>query len=184
MRIGYARVSSQDQNLCSQLDQLSFCDQVWKEKQSGKDAKRPELQKMLAKLRPGDVVVVTKLDRLARSVRDLLGILEKIEGEGAKFQSLGEPWANTDTPMGRFLVTLLAGVAEFERSLILSRCNEGRESARRRGVALGRPFSLNGREGLAMERLQGGDPPSVVAKMFGVSVTTIKRLRQRHCSQS
>jgi DNA invertase Pin-like site-specific DNA recombinase len=98
---------------------------------------------MLDQIRPGDTIVVWKLDRLARSTRDLLNTIETIsEGEG-KFQSLSEPWANTTTHAGKMIMTVFAGIAEFERDLIRERTSAGREAAKQRGVRFGRPRKLN-----------------------------------------
>jgi DNA invertase Pin-like site-specific DNA recombinase len=154
---------------------------IYEEKISGKDARRPELQRMLTKLRPGDVVIVTQLDRLARSVIDLLTILEKIASEGAAFQSLAEPWVDTTTPMDKLVITILAGVAEFERKLILSRCNEGRETAKRAGRSLGRPAALStGLIEMALEKIAAGERVADVAERFGVSPVTIYRMARKH----
>jgi DNA invertase Pin-like site-specific DNA recombinase len=117
MKIGYARVSTLEQNLDLQLLALKKggCKKIFQEKVSGASRQRPEFQRMLDQLREGDVIVVWKLDRLARSTRDLLETMETIRDGGARFQSLSEPWADTTTHAGKMIMTVFAGIAEFER---------------------------------------------------------------------
>jgi DNA invertase Pin-like site-specific DNA recombinase len=125
---GYARVSTDGQDLATQYEQLKAAgaELVYSEKQSGIKTDRAALARCMRSLEPGDTVVVTKLDRLARSTRDLLNTLATIGEAGASFKSLGDPWADTTTPHGRLMLTVLGGLAEFERHLILSRTDEGR----------------------------------------------------------
>jgi DNA invertase Pin-like site-specific DNA recombinase len=118
------------------------CTRIFAEKITGTHAKRPELGRMLDHLRAGDVVTVTRLDRLARSTRDLLDIAEQLQAKGAGLRSLAEPWADTTTPAGRMVLTVFAGIAEFERSLIIDRTRNGREAAKARGVQFGRRPTL------------------------------------------
>ncbi|EHR0258044.1 recombinase family protein, partial [Escherichia coli] len=134
--IGYARVSTDAQDLTNQRAELAAagCAKIFAEKITGTHAKRPELARMLDHLRPGDVVTVTSLDRLARSTRDLLNIAERLEAAGVGLRSLAEPWADTTSPAGRMVLTVFAGIAEFERSLIVDRTRTGREAAMARGV--------------------------------------------------
>jgi DNA invertase Pin-like site-specific DNA recombinase len=129
--IGYARVSTDGQSLQSQTEALHLagCGRVYSEKISGTRADRPQLAKALAALAEGDCLVVCKLDRLARSTRDLLNTLDAIGKAGATFRSLGDPWADTTTPHGRLMLTVLGGLAEFERHLIVTRTAEGRTRA-------------------------------------------------------
>ena len=129
--IGYARVSTSGQTLDAQLEQLKAhgCDQVFKETMSGARSDRPELRKALAHLSESDVLVVTRLDRLARSTRDLLDIVHTVETRGARLKALTDSWADTTTPTGKLILTVLGGLAEFERSLIRERTSEGRERA-------------------------------------------------------
>jgi DNA invertase Pin-like site-specific DNA recombinase len=128
MKIGYARVSTQDQRLNLQLEALqkAGCKRVFREKVTGAYRDRPELNRMLDQLREGDIVAVWKLDRLARSTHNLLEIVETIGAAGARFQSLSEPWANTTTHAGKMIMTVFAGIAEFERDLIRERTGAGR----------------------------------------------------------
>lgn len=136
--IAYARVSTSGQILDAQLDQLCAhgCDLIFQETMSGARGDRPELAKALGALGAGDTLIVTRLDRLARSTFDLLQSVRTIEAKGAKLKSLAESWADTTTPAGRMILTVLGGLAEFERSLIAERTGEGRERARREGRQL------------------------------------------------
>ena len=145
MKIGYARVSTADQNLELQLASLkeAGCQRIFREKVSSAHRQRPELQGMLNQLRAGDTVVVWKLDRLARSTRDLLEIMETIRTAEASFRSLSEPWADTTTHAGKMIMTVFAGIAEFERDLIRECTGAGRQAAKQRGVKFGRPQKLN-----------------------------------------
>lgn len=141
MRIGYARVSTQDQNLDRQCDQLrqDGCERIYEEKVSGARSDRPELGRMLDALRKGDVVVVAELSRLSRSVRDLFSIVGQIQEAGAEIRSLKEPWLDTTTPHGRLLFTFFSGISEFEREVIRQRTIEGIAAARARGRHGGHP---------------------------------------------
>ena len=142
---GYARVSTDGQTLASQDAQLhaAGCAKVYGEKVSGTKTDRAELARVLKRLETGDVLMVTRLDRLARSTRDLLNILHTLGERGVGFKSLADSWADTTTPHGRLLVTMLAGIAEFERELIRARTGEGRTRAKARGVRFGRPPVLS-----------------------------------------
>jgi hypothetical protein len=141
MLLGYARVSTEDQDLALQRAALqsSGCQRIYEEKISGATRSRPELNRMLDQLRAGDVVVVFRLDRLARSTRDLLEIAEQLKEVDAGLRSLHEPWADTTSPAGRMVLTVFAGIAEFERALIHERTRSGRVAAQARGVRFGRP---------------------------------------------
>src|SRR6267142_2406759 len=144
MLIGYARVSTDDQNLDLQRAALNEvgCTRIYEEKLSGASHNRPELAQLLGHLRGGDVVVVSRLDRLARSTRDLLDIAALIKEAEAGLRSLSEPWADTTSPAGRMVLTVFAGTGEFERALIHQRTGAGRAAARARGVRFGRPPKL------------------------------------------
>lgn len=144
MLIGYARVSTDDQDLRLQRAALkeAGCRRIYGEKISGARRDRPELARMLDQLRDSDVVIVTRLDRLARSTKDLLEIAEKLNETEAGLRSLAEPWADTTSPAGRMVLTVFAGIAEFERALIHQRTSSGRVAAMARGVRFGRPPKL------------------------------------------
>lgn len=179
MKIGYARVSTQDQNLELQLKALkkAGCQKIFREKISGFSRQRPEFQRMLDQIRPGDTIMVWKLDRLARSTRDLLNTMETINEAGATFQSLSEPWANTTTHAGKMIMTVFAGIAEFERDLIRERTGAGREAAIQRGVRFGRPRKLNADQvQVAAKLLSEGKPVRDIARTFNVHEATIYRL--------
>ena len=179
MKIGYARVSTGDQHLELQLEALkqAGCNRIFREKASGAGGRPPEFLRMLDQLREGDTVVVWKLDRLARSTRDLLETLETIREAGAKFQSLSEPWADTTSHGGKLIMTVFAGIAEFERDLIRERTRAGREAAKRGGVRFGRPKKINADQKDLAARLRAeGKSAKEVAKTFGVHVSTIYRL--------
>lgn len=145
MLIGYARVSTEDQDLALQRAALkeAGCKKIFEEKISGAKRGRAELDRLFEQLREGDVVVVARLDRLARSTRDLLGLAEEIADRGAGLRSLGEPWADTTSAAGKMILTVFAGIAEFERSLILQRTGAGRVAAQARGVKFGRPVKIS-----------------------------------------
>ncbi|KPH77369.1 recombinase family protein [Bosea vaviloviae] len=180
---GYARVSTDGQTLDAQVAQLEAAgaSRLFKEKVSGAKRDRVQLDKMLGTLNAGDVVIVTRLDRLARSTRDLLNILGVVADKGAAFRSLGDDWADTTTAHGRLMLTVLGGLAEFERELIRSRTGEGRARAKARGVKLGRRFKLtpHQREEAARRRDAGEESMTEIARSYNVSHSTISRLRAR-----
>src|SRR5271169_1182991 len=158
--LGYARVSTQDQDLSGQLAALKAAGAttVYREKISGARADRPQLAKLMASLQAGDVVVVTKLDRLGRSTRELLDLIERISKAGASFRSPGDPLWDTSSSQGRLLSTLLAAIAEFERELIRERTGEGRKRAMANGVKFGRKPKLSDYQRLeAIKRRAAGD---------------------------
>src|SRR6266700_4800700 len=177
---GYARVSTNGQDLGSQEAELvaAGCAKVFKEKVSGVKTDRAELAKLIRRLEPGDVVVVTRLDRLARSTRDLLNILATIGEHEAGFRSLKDTWADTTTPHGRLMLTVLGGLAEFERELIRARTGEGRARAKARGVKLGRrPKQTPHQKREALERRERGDETHAeIGRSYNVSGWTISRL--------
>ena len=177
---GYARVSTDGQTLDAQIAQLKTAgaDKVFREKVSGARADRPELARLLRALSAGDVVLVTRLDRLARSTRDLLNTLAAIADKQAGFRSLSDAWADTTTPHGRLMLTVLGGLAEFERELIRARTGEGRQRAKDRGARLGRKPKLTAhqrREALA--RRAAGEPLAEIARSYDVHHSTISRLQ-------
>jgi DNA invertase Pin-like site-specific DNA recombinase len=177
---GYARVSTDGQSLTSQDPELhaAGCAKVYAEKISGTRSNRPELANVLKRLDTGDVLIVTRLDRLARSTRDLLNILDDIAKRGAGFKSLHDAWADTTSAHGRLMVTILAGLAEFERELILARTSDGRARAKARGVRFGRPAALTPHQRAeALQRLANGEVQADLARSYGVSQATISRLQ-------
>src|SRR5262249_41708174 len=163
----YARVSTDGQSLTSQDAELhaAGCAKVYAEKISGARSNRPELANVLKRLDTGDVLIVTRLDRLARSTRDLLNILDDIAKRGAGFRSLHDAWADTTSAHGRLMVTVLAGLAEFERELILARTSDGRARAKARGVRFGRPAALTPHQRAeALQRLANGEVQADLAR--------------------
>ena len=176
---GYARVSTDGQTLDAQETALraAGAERVFAEKVSGAVTDRKALAKALAALSAGDVLAVTRLDRLARSTRDLLNVLATVSEHGAGFRSLGDPWADTTTPHGRLMLTVLGGLAEFERALILSRIGEGRARAMARGVRFGRKLKLTAHQiAEARARREAGEALSDIGRSFNVSHSTISRL--------
>jgi DNA invertase Pin-like site-specific DNA recombinase len=181
-KIGYARVSSLAQDYRAQVDALKAagCERIYSEKVSGKSTDdRRQFKRLMKELLPGDVVIVAKLDRLARSSRDLHNILHEIEKSGASFQSLGESWCDTTTHVGRLMMTIMGGIAEFERGLIRQRCEEGIERARSKGVTFGRKRKLDAEMvRMAAERYARGETMAELAEVYGVSEPTIWRALQ------
>lgn len=181
--IGYARVSTQGQDLSQQRETLSAmgCQRIFEEKVSGAKRDRPELGRLLEHLRPGDVVTVTRLDRLARSTSDLLHIAERINDSGAGLRSLAEPWADTTSPAGRMVLTIFAGIADFERSLIGERTSAGRAAALARGVRFGPRPSLSAEQIVHARRLveEEGRPVTEAARILNVHRATLYRALAR-----
>jgi DNA invertase Pin-like site-specific DNA recombinase len=180
--IGYARVSTDGQTLEGQVAALKAagCERIFKEKMSGMRGDRRELQRFISTLQEGDLGLVTRLDRLARSTRDLLNILAAIADRSAGFRSLGDAWADTSTSHGRLMLTILGGLAEFERDLIRTRTGEGRARAVARGVRLGRkPKMTPHQRREALRRREAGEPLTEIARTYNVSHSTISRLRSR-----
>src|SRR6266853_5188342 len=179
MIYGYARASMDGQSEAAQVRQLraAGAKKVFREVASGAKIDRPRLRRLLAEIGPGDVVMVTRLDRLARSTRDLLNTLAAITGKKAGFRSLADAWADTTTAHGRLMLTVLAGLAEFERELIRARTAEGRARAKARGVRLGRRPKLTPHQRReALSRRANGEPLTEIARSYNVSHTTISRL--------
>jgi DNA invertase Pin-like site-specific DNA recombinase len=152
-------------------------ERVFSEKQSGAKTDRAQLAKAISALGPGDTLIVAKLDRLARSTRDLLNTLAAIAAAGATFKSLGDPWCDITTPHGRLMLTVLGGLAEFERHLILARTTEGRKRAQARGVKFGRKLKLTPHQQQeALARRTAGEALVDIARSYAVSHSTISRL--------
>jgi DNA invertase Pin-like site-specific DNA recombinase len=177
--IGYARVSTDGQSLEAQHASLrnAGATQVYSEKISGAVTERKALARAIATLTEGDTLVVCKLDRLARSTRDLLNTLAAIADKGATFKSLGDPWCDTTTAHGKLMITVLGGLAEFERHLILARTSEGRKRAQARGVRFGRKLKLTTHQRQeALARRDAGEALVDIGRSFNVSHSTISRL--------
>ena len=177
MILGYARVSTEEQSLDAQTDALAAAgaERTFAEKVGGAVRARPQLERLLDQLRPGDVVVVTKYDRLARSLKDLLEVVERIAAAGAGFRSLAED-IDTTTPAGRLVFHVFASIAQFERERISERTREGLEAARRRGRVGGRPPALSADQRAEARRMkEAGRSIAEIARLFEVSPQTIRR---------
>src|SRR6266849_612623 len=177
MKYGYARVSTDGQSVDAQARQLSKagCKKVFREVASGAKTDRAQLRRLLGELVAGDVLTVTRLDRLARSTRDLLNTLAAITDKKAGFRSLGDTWADTTTAHGRLMLTVLGGLAEFERDLIRARTGEGRARAKARGQRMGRKPKLTPhqkREAIR-RRDREGELVREIARSYNVSHSTI-----------
>jgi DNA invertase Pin-like site-specific DNA recombinase len=177
--LGYGRVSTDGQSLTAQVAELKAagCTEIFQEKVSGAKSDREQLTRLIGRLGKDDVLVVTRLDRLARSTRDLLNLLGAVADKGAGFKSLRDTWADTTTPHGRLMLTVLGGLAEFERELIRSRTSEGRERAKAKGVIMGRrPKLTHHQQQEAIARREAGEALVDIARTYNVSHSTISRL--------
>src|SRR6516164_8106599 len=175
---GYARVSTNGQDLALQEEALrgAGCNKIFAEKKSGARADRPKLLRLLGVVDQGDVVIVTRLDRLARSTLDLLHTVDRISKAGATFRSIADAWCDTTTPHGKLILTVLAGLAEFERSLIMSRTQAGIARAKELGVTFGRPVKLNPRQRhMIAERYAQGETMAAHPVEIGVGEATAWR---------
>ena len=180
--IGYARVSTDGQHLSAQRAALKAAGaaKVFEEKESGVISGRKQLAKAVAALDAGDVLVVTRLDRLARSTRDLLNTLHTIAERKAGFKSLADTWADTTTPHGKLMLTMLGGLAEFERSLIIARTSAGRAAAKANGTKFGRKRKLTPHQAKEIiRRIDAGESQIAMARTFNVNQATISRLVNR-----
>jgi DNA invertase Pin-like site-specific DNA recombinase len=183
MRYGYARVSSNAQDYQAQVEALKAagCERIFSEKASGKSTNgRREFDKLMRALVPGDIVTVVKLDRLARSTRDLANILHELEERGCGFVSLREAWCDTSTSVGRLMVTVMGGIAQFERELIRSRCEEGIEKAKAQGKRFGRKprLGVGERRRIAERYGKGEATMAALALEYDVGEATIWRALQ------
>jgi DNA invertase Pin-like site-specific DNA recombinase len=184
MKYGYARVSTDGQSVAAQVAALNAAGagKVFREVASGAKTDRSQLSRAIGALGAGDVLMVTRLDRLARSTRDLLNTLAAITDRKAGFRSLADAWADTTISHGRLMLTVLGGLAEFERDLIRARTGEGRERARARGVKMGRPPKLTPhqqREAIR-RRDRGRESLADIGRSYNVSAATISRLPMAH----
>jgi len=179
MILGYARVSTRYQNLDGQRDALSAAgaERIFADTITGTATSRPELNRLLSELRPDDVIVVTKYDRLARSLKDLLEMVDLIQARGAGFRSLGEE-IDTTRPAGRLIFHVFASIAQFERERIVERTREGLEAARKRGRVGGRPPALSPAQKAEVKRMRDVEMRLVpeIADLFKVSAKTIRRV--------
>jgi DNA invertase Pin-like site-specific DNA recombinase len=180
MIYGYARVSTDGQSVAAQVAalQAAGASKVFREVASGAKTDRAQLRKAIAALQAGDVLMVTRLDRLARSTRDLLNTLAAITGSKAGFRSLGDAWADTTTAHGRLMLTVLGGLAEFERDLIRTRTGEGRARAVARGQRMGRPPKLTPHQQreATKRRERGEESLADIGRSYNVSGAAISRL--------
>lgn len=180
MKIGYARVSTVDQNLDRQIAVLRAeeCDKLFREKATGKSTKgRPELEKAIDALGTGDVLVIAEWDRATRSMNDGVSIIQRIADRGATVKVLDRPWLDLTTPMGKGILAFLSAMAEDERERIVRRGKQGLQQAKERGVKLGRKPKLSDhQQKKARYRLGKGESARSIAKDMGVSHTTISRL--------
>lgn len=177
--VGYARVSSSGQSLEVQLKRLEFCDEVFQEKLSGRNPKRPELENCLRYVREGDTLHITKLDRLARSSTDLLNIAKRLEEKGVELSVLDQN-LDTTTPTGRLLFQVLAIIAEFENTIRHERQMEGIRQAKKRGVVIGRKRALTKKDTeKALALREGGMTVPDIAKKYNVNTRTIYRAFKR-----
>src|ERR1700691_4783623 len=180
MIYGYARVSTDGQSVGAQVRQLAKagCKKVFRETASGAKTDRTQLRKALEQIDAGDVLMVTRLDRLARSTRDLLNTLPTVADRKAGFRSLGDTWADTTSPHGRLMLTVLGGLAEFERELIRARTGEGRARAVANGVKLGRKRTLTSHQQREAIKRVNAEKETLgeIARSYNVSRWTISRL--------
>lgn len=177
-RLGYARVSTVGQTLEAQLEQLAAagCVTIFREKVSGAQANRKELTRLLKMLERGDVLVVTRIDRLARSTFELFAIIKQVVDAGGQFLSLAEPWADTSTSTGRMMIAVLGGLADVERDLIRTRTSEGRSRAKERGQHMGRPAKLSPHQIREIrDRKANGENVSDLARSYRVGRSSIYR---------
>lgn len=182
-KVGYARVSTVGQTLDIQVKRLKEfgCVKIYREKASGANAERSELKKLLAPLAEGDIVVVTRIDRLARSTFDLFSIVKDITNKKAQFHSIAEPWTDTSTSTGRLMLAVLGGLADVERDLIRTRTSEGRIRAIQQGKRMGRPSRLTTAQKREIRaKRKNGITLKSLATIYGLSESTISRIARSH----
>jgi len=175
--IGYARTSTIDQNIEPQVEALKVagCDRIYQEKKSGVDANRVELTSMIDYCREGDVIVCTKLDRVGRSTKDVLNMLEKLEAKGVSFRCLNIN-LDTSTPTGKLMLTMLAAVATFEREIMLERQREGIQAAKEKGMYKGRKATARAKAKEVTALLAQGLTKQAVADQLGIGVASVYRI--------
>jgi DNA invertase Pin-like site-specific DNA recombinase len=181
MLVGYARVSTEEQSLHRQLDELAHYGiderNVYKEKATGAIRARVELNRLICELKPGDTVIVTELTRLSRSTKDLFEIVEQIQSKGADIRSLAESWLDTTTPQGKLMFTIFAGLSQFERDLTSERTKEGLRSAKARGRSGGRPSKRHDAQAENAKILyRNGVKIANISTSTGLSRSTVYRL--------
>ena len=182
MLIGYCRASDSGKGLTSQEDQLleAGCEKIFEEKLTGADRGRPQLDKLLREIAEGDTLIISSLDRLARSIHELLEIVQTLRERGAEIRSLGEPWADTTGATKELLLTVFKGLSDLERRLIRDRTGEGRMAAKERGVKFGRKHKLTDyQRGEVMRMLEEGASIRGIARHFNVGVATIDRVKKQ-----
>ncbi len=184
MLVGYARVSTLDQKLDRQIDQLEKYGidrrNIYFEKVTGKKKERPELNRMISELVPGDIVIIANLTRISRSTRDLLDIVDKIKQKGAAIRSIKDTWLDTssDNPYNDFLLTVMSGISQLERDLTSQRTREGLASAKTRGRSGGRPSKINEKSETVMLFLNSGYSIKRTEEETGISRSTIYRIKR------
>jgi len=182
MKIGYARVSTNDQDTQLQIDALKAagCERIYEEKQSGAKKDRPELQQCLKSLREGDILIVWKLDRLGRSLQHLIELVTDLENRQIGFQSLTEN-IDTTSPTGKLIFHIFGSLAEFERGLIRERVKAGLAAAKKKGKKFGRPEALNEKDKeMALAMFNGGATKIDIARHFNVTRQTIYSLLKEY----
>ena len=184
-KVGYARVSTVGQTLDIQVKTLKEfdCVKIYREKASGADSERSQLKKLIASLGEGDIVVVTRIDRLARSTFDLFSIVKEITNKKAQFHSIAEPWTDTSTSTGRLMLAVLGGLADVERDLIRTRTSEGRVRAIQQGKQMGRPSRLTTAQKREIRvKRQNGMTLKSLATTYGLSESAVSRIARSHDS--
>ena len=177
--IGYARVSTEDQNIDPQLDQLNNagCTKIFQEKASGVKEDRPQLAAMLDYIREGDTVVISKLDRIARSTKHLLQIVESLEKKGVAFKVLNIN-LDTSTPTGKLMLTMLGAIATFEREMMLERQREGIRLAKAKGMYKGRKPTAREKSRQVLKLVKEGETKEAIAKKLGIGIASVYRIIQ------
>jgi DNA invertase Pin-like site-specific DNA recombinase len=180
MLFGYARVSTLEQNLDRQVDALKAAgaEEIIQEKITGTKADRPQLNRLLDKIRKGDIILVADLTRLSRSTKDLFSLVDQIEKKGAYIKSLKESWLDTTTPQGKLMFTFMAGISQFERDLISQRTKEGLDSARARGKVGGRKPKLDSNKKKTVYDLYQKKEMTVmeICNMFEITKPTLYKI--------